>query len=141
VAEGADRYQKFASNYLEVRNDPLYPFGYGLSYTTFAYSELSVDGRTARCTVTNTGHRDGDEVVQLYIRDLVADVSRPVKELKGFQRIHLKAGEQREVTFEITPDMLQYYDINGNIVPGDGEFDIMVGSNSRDVLSTRLVVD
>jgi beta-glucosidase len=80
-------------------------------------------------------------VVQLYIRDLVADVSRPVKELKGFQRIHLKAGEQREVKFTITPDMLQYYDINGNIVQGDGEFDIMVGSNSRDVISTRLVVN
>jgi beta-glucosidase len=132
-----------------VRNDPLYPFGYGLSYTTFAYDHLRLsadqmgtDGSVeAVVKVTNTGNYDAAEVVQLYIRDLVADVSRPVKELKGFQRIHLKAGEQREVKFTITPDMLQYYDINGNIVQGDGEFDIMVGSNSRDVISTRLVVN
>lgn len=149
VAEGADRYQKFASNYLEERNDPLYPFGYGLTYTTFNYGKLNLssdhmakDGSVeAVLTVGNTGNCEADEVVQLYIRDLVADVSRPVKELKGFQRIHLKAGEQREVKFTITPDMLQYYDINGNIVQGDGEFDIMVGSNSRDVISTRLVVN
>ena len=149
VAEGTDRYQKFASNYLEERNDPLYPFGYGLTYTTFNYGKLNLssdhmakDGSVeAVLTVGNTGNCEADEVVQLYIRDLVADVSRPVKELKGFQRIHLKAGEQREVKFTITPDMLQYYDINGNIVQGDGEFDIMVGSNSRDVISTRLVVN
>ena len=149
VAEGADRYQKFASNYLEERNDPLYPFGYGLTYTTFNYGKLNLSSDhmakggsvEAVLTVGNTGNCEADEVVQLYIRDLVADVSRPVKELKGFQRIHLKAGEQREVKFTITPDMLQYYDINGNIVQGDGEFDIMVGSNSRDVISTRLVVN
>lgn len=149
VAEGADRYQKFASNYLEERNDPLYPFGYGLTYTTFNYGKLNLSSDhmakggsvEAVLTVGNTGNFEADEVVQLYIRDLVADVSRPVKELKGFQRIHLKAGEQREVKFTITPDMLQYYDINGNIVQGDGEFDIMVGSNSRDVISTRLVVN
>ena len=149
VAEGADRYQKFASNYLEERNDPLYPFGYGLTYTTFNYGKLNLSSDhmakggsvEAVLTVVNTGNCEADEVVQLYIRDLVADVSRPVKELKGFQRIHLKAGEQREVKFTITPDMLQYYDINGNIVQGDGEFDIMVGSNSRDVISTRLVVN
>ena len=149
VAEGADRYQKFASNYLEERNDPLYPFGYGLTYTTFNYGKLNLSSDhmakggsvEAVLTVGNTGNCEADEVVQLYIRDLVADVSRPVKELKGFQRIHLKAGEQREVKFTITPDMLQYYDINGNIVQGNGEFDIMVGSNSRDVISTRLVVN
>ena len=149
VAEGADRYQKFASNYLEERNDPLYPFGYGLTYTTFNYGKLNLSSDhmakggsvEAVLTVVNTGNCEADEVVQLYIRDLVADVSRPVKELKGFQRIHLKAGEQREVKFTITPDMLPYYDINGNIVQGDGEFDIMVGSNSRDVISTRLVVN
>ena len=149
VAEGADRYQKFASNYLEERDDPLYPLGYGLTYTTFNYGKLNLSSDhmakggsvEAVLTVVNTGNCEADEVVQLYIRDLVADVSRPVKELKGFQRIHLKAGEQREVKFTITPDMLQYYDINGNIVQGDGEFDIMVGSNSRDVISTRLVVN
>ena len=104
-------FEKFRSNYLDVSNEPLYPFGYGLSYTTFAYSdihlsstEMSADGElTATVTVTNTGSRDGAEVVQLYIRDLVGSVTRPVKELKGFEKIFLKAGESRKVSFSITP--------------------------------------
>lgn len=103
--------EKFRSNYLDVSNDPLYPFGYGLSYTTFQYSDitlsskqLNADGKlTASVTVTNTGNYDADEIVQLYIRDLVGSITRPVKELKGFERIHLKKGESKQVTFTITP--------------------------------------
>ena len=110
-------FEKFRSNYLDVSNEPLYPFGYGLSYTTFAYSdihlsstEMSADGElTATVTVTNTGSRDGAEVVQLYIRDLVGSITRPVKELKGFEKIFLKAGESRKVSFSITPELLKFY--------------------------------
>jgi beta-glucosidase len=125
-----------------VRNDPLYPFGYGLTYTTFRYDapQLSADNKQVSVQVTNTGTRDGDEVVQLYIRDVFASVSRPVKELKGFQRIHLKAGESKTVTFELTPDLLSFYDYDGNLVLEPGEFIIMTGPNSRDVQSVKLSV-
>ena len=110
-------FEKFRSNYLDVSNDPLYPFGYGLSYTTFQYSDitlsskqLNADGKlTASVTVTNTGNYDADEIVQLYIRDLVGSITRPVKELKGFERIHLKKGESKQVTFTITPELLKFY--------------------------------
>ena len=88
---------------------------------------------TASVTVKNTGRYDADEVVQLYIRDVVGSISRPVKELKGFQRIHLKAGESQTVTFTITPDLLKFYDYNLNYVIEPGDFDIMIGPNSRDV--------
>lgn len=148
VAEDTDRYHKYASNYLEVRNDPLYPFGYGLSYTTFSYgdvrlsaAEMNRDGSvTATVTVKNTGNRAADEVVQLYIRDVAASVSRPVKELKGFSRISLAAGESRDITFSVTPDMLSYYDAEGNSVLESGEFIIMTGPDSKHVTSARLVV-
>lgn len=141
VEEGTQKFVKFQSNYLDVRNEPLYPFGYGLSYTTFEYSEIAIsseqmlaDGSiTASVTVKNTGNYDADEVVQLYIRDVVGSISRPVKELKGFQRIHLKAGESQVVTFTITPDLLKFYDYNLNFVLEPGDFDIMIGPNSRDV--------
>ena len=148
VAEGADRYFKYQSNYLDVRNDALYPFGYGLSYTTFRYGdvrlssgEMTRNGRVeARVTVTNTGSRDADEVVQLYIRDVQASVSRPVKELKGFQRIRLKAGESREVTFPVTRRELSFFDAEGHEVVEPGEFHIMTGPNSRDVSQAVLTV-
>ena len=111
-------FEKFRSSYLDVDNEPLYPFGYGLSYTTFQYSDIALsasamgqDGSiTAAVTVTNTGKRDGAEVVQLYIRDLVGSITRPVKELKGFEKIFLKAGESKTVTFKITPELLRFYD-------------------------------
>ena len=107
-------FEKFRSNYLDVDNDPLYPFGYGLSYTNFQYSDITLsaptmgqDGSvTAMVTVTNTGKYDGAEVVQLYIRDLVGSITRPVKELKGFDKIFLKAGESKTVSFKITPELL-----------------------------------
>ena len=148
VPEGADHYFKYQSNYLDVRNDPLYPFGYGLSYTTFKYGDVRLSSNEvtkngtveAKVTVTNTGSRDADEVVQLYIRDLQASISRPVKELKGFQRIRLKAGESREVTFTVTRRELSFYDAEGNEIIEPGEFHIMTGPNSRDVSQAVLRV-
>lgn len=138
VPADASTYRKYNSNYIDVRNNPLYPFGYGLSYTSFNYSDLTLsdtdlrqnDKLTASVTVTNTGSCDGDEVVQLYIHDQYAKISRPVKELKGFQRIHLKAGESKQVTFEITPEMLKYYDSDLNYGIDPGKVDIMAGPSS-----------
>lgn len=141
-------FEKFRSNYLDVSNEPLYPFGYGLSYTTFAYSdihlsstEMSADGElTATVTVTNTGSRDGAEVIQLYIRDLVGSVTRPVKELKGFEKIFLKAGESRKVSFSITPELLKFYNYDLQFVCEPGDFDVMIGGNSRDVKKARFLL-
>ena len=138
-------FEKFRSNYLDVSNDALYPFGYGLSYTTFQYSDitlssdrLTADGTlTASVTVTNTGNCDADEIVQMYIRDLVGSITRPVKELKGFERIHLKKGESKEVTFQITPDLLKFYDYDLQYVCEPGEFNVMIGPNSRDVKTKK----
>ena len=149
VEKGADKYRKYASNYLEVRNDPLYPFGYGLTYTNFSYSDLQLsrtimaaDGsvEASIMVVSNTGQRDGDEVVQLYIHQQASSIARPVKELRGFQRIHLKAGEQRRVTFCIDREQLQYQNAQGEPVLEPGIFDIMIGTNSEDTLSQTLKV-
>jgi beta-glucosidase len=142
LAEGK-WFEKFKSNYLDVTNDPVYPFGYGLSYTSFSYSDIKLSSSslkgnqtlTASVTVTNTGKTDGKEVVQLYIRDLVGSVSRPVKELKGFQKIELKAGETKTVTFSITPNDLKFYNYDLKYDWEPGEFSIMIGGNSRDVKS------
>ena len=141
-------FEKFRSNYLDVDNDPLYPFGYGLSYTTFQYSEVSLsaptmeqDGSvTAKVTITNTGKRDGAEVVQLYIRDLVGSITRPVKELKGFEKIFLKAGESKTVSFKITPDLLHFYDYDLNYVAEPGDFDLMIGGSSQATKTARLTL-
>lgn len=132
VADDAPAFVKYNSNYLDVRNAPLYYFGYGLGYTTFHYGDLTLAGRKASIAVTNTGSREGDEVVQLYIRDRYASIARPVKELKGFRRIHLAAGETATVTFDITDDLLSFYDADGNHVLEPGEFTIMVGPDSND---------
>jgi beta-glucosidase len=136
-------FQKFRSNYLDVSNDPVYPFGYGLSYAHFTYSGLSLSSSnmkgnqqlTATVTVTNDGPVEGKEVVQLYTRQLVGSITRPVKELKGFSKIDLKAGESRKVSFTVTPEDLKFYnnDLKYDWEPGD--FKIMIGGNSRDVLS------
>ena len=139
-------FQKFRSNYLDVSNEPLYPFGYGLSYTNFSYSDIKVSSKTlkgnqvltASVTVTNSGSRNGKEVVQLYIRDLVGSVTRPVKELKGFQKIDLKAGESKNVSFTITPEDLKFYNYDLKYDWEAGDFVIMIGGNSRDVKSTNV---
>jgi len=139
-------FQKFRSNYLDVSNEPLYPFGYGLSYTKFEYGDLKLSNPlakgnqsiTASITLKNSGKYDGSEVVQLYIRDLVGSVTRPVKELKGFQKIALKAGESKTVTFNITPEELKFYNADLKYDWEPGEFAIMVGGNSKDVKSAKV---
>lgn len=132
---------KFISKYLDCSNDPLYPFGYGLSYATFDYSELRLDktsitrtdALTASVTVTNTGEYAGEETVQLYIQDLYGSVVRPVKELKGFRKIRLEPGESRTVSFMVTEDDLKFYAPDRSFRAEDGAFRLFVGSNARDV--------
>ncbi|MCW3117508.1 MAG: beta-D-glucoside glucohydrolase [Chitinophagaceae bacterium] len=139
-------FQKFRSNYLDVSNDPLYPFGYGLSYTHFDYGDIKLNRSSlkgnqtlnASITVTNSGSKDGKETVQLYIRDVVGSTTRPVKELKGFQKIELKAGETKTVTFKITPADLKFYNYDLKYDWEPGEFVIMIGGNSRDIKSAKI---
>ncbi len=139
-------FQKFRSNYLDVSNDPVFPFGYGLSYSRFTYHDLRLSSTrlhgnqhlTATVTLTNEGTMDGKEVAQLYIRDMVASITRPVKELKGFQKIFLKAGASREVSFDITPADLKFYNSSLKYDWEPGEFVIMVGGNSRELLSASV---
>jgi beta-glucosidase len=145
LPEGA-WFQKFRSNYLDVSNDPLYPFGFGLSYTNFSYSDVSLSNAspkgdqtvTATVTVTNGGSKAGKEVVQLYLRDMVGSITRPVKELKGFQKISLNAGESKKVTFNLSPADLKFYNSNLKYDWEPGEFKVMVGGNSRDVKTATL---
>ena len=134
-------FSKYTSNYLDVPNDPLFPFGYGLSYTTFEYSPMTLSSNTlsqggnitASVTVTNTGSRAGAEVVQLYIRDMVGSIARPVQELKGFERINLRPGESRTVTFSINAELLKFYNKNLEHVCEPGDFEVMIGTDSRNV--------
>lgn len=142
-------FEKFRSNYLDVSNEPLYPFGYGLSYTTFDYSDVKLSSSaidangelTASVTVTNKGSKDGAEVVQLYIRDIVGSTTRPVKELKGFEKVFIKAGESKTVDFKITPEMLKFYNYDLEYVFESGEFDVMIGGNSHDVKSAKFTLN
>lgn len=142
-------YQKFTSCYIDVLNSPLYPFGYGLSYTTFSYGKMRLDHNTmsedgeikVSVDVTNSGSMDADEVVQLYIRDLVASVSRTVKELKDFQRVSLKAGETKTVTFTINAEKLKFYNSNLKWVCEPGDFQVMVGPNCRDVQTETFTME
>lgn len=139
-------FQKFRSNYLDVSNDPLYPFGFGLSYSTFTYGPVRTSATELKgdqtldvsIEIKNESVFAGKEVVQLYIRDLVGSVTRPVKELKGFQKVEIKAGETSNVSFKITPEDLKFYNYDLNYVWESGEFDIMIGPNSRDVQSVRV---
>lgn len=136
-----DPANKYTSKYLDVSNEPLYPFGYGLSYTTFTYGNLTLDKKNMRpqdklrvsVTVTNSGQYEGEEVVQLYLQDVTASVNRPVKELKGFQKIFLKKGESREVSFNVGVEDLKFYDRNMKYTYEPGTFKVYVGTNSRDV--------
>lgn len=134
-------FTKFTTNYLDVPNDPLFPFGYGLSYTTFEYSPMTLSSDamttsgkiTASVNVTNTGAVEGTEVVQFYIRDMVGSIARPVQELKGFERISLKPGESRTITFTIDAELLKFYNKDLEYVCEPGQFEAMIGPNSRDV--------
>ncbi|GAA4747327.1 beta-glucosidase BglX [Flavisolibacter ginsenosidimutans] len=133
--------QKFRSNYLDVANTPLYAFGYGLSYTSFSYSPVQLSKNTMRAsekitatvTVTNSGNYDGEEVVQLYIRDMVGSVTRPVKELKGFQKIRLRKGESRQVSFTIDDEMLKFWNSDLKHVSEPGAFKVFIGGSSDNV--------
>ena len=135
---------KYKSRYIDCPNDPLYPFGFGLSYTTFAYSDIKLSTTEltgkgelkATVHVTNTGNVAGEEVVQCYVRDLVGSVTRPVKELKGFEKIMLKTGESKNVTFTITPDMLAFHRLDMTYGTEPGNFKLFIGGNSRDVKET-----
>lgn len=148
VKDGNKVFRKYQSNYTDVTQGPLYPFGYGLSYTTYEYSPVTLSESTmkkggkitASATITNTGSRDGDEIVEFYIHDRYASIVRPVKELKGFQRIHLAKGESKTVSFDIDAATLSYYDADGNSVLEPGDFDIMIGPSSQTVNTAVLKV-
>lgn len=140
--------EKYKSRYLDSPNDPLYPFGYGLSYTTFSYSDLSLSspkvkkGKTieATVTVTNTGQVTGEEIVQLYIRDLVGSVTRPVKLLKAFQKVAIPPGESRKITFTIDNDMLSFWRQDMTFGVEEGDFKVMVGGSSADLLQASFTL-
>lgn len=143
-----DATNHYTSYYMDLENSPLYPFGYGLSYTTFEYSTPTLskasikkdESFTVTVDVKNTGKFEGKEVVQLYIRDLVGSVTRPVKELKDFAKISLKPGETKKVEFTITPEKLKFYDINMSYVVEPGDFKVFVGTNSVDVKEASFTV-
>ena len=137
------------SRYRDIPNEPLYPFGYGLSYTSYDYSEVKLSSSTITKSATlkvtvnvkNTGLMDGEETVQLYIRDYAASVIRPVKELKAFKKIMIKAGETKEVSFSLTKDDLSFYDADGNSIIESGKFSVFVGPNSRDTKKADFILN
>jgi beta-glucosidase len=140
--------EKYTSKYLDIPNTPLYPFGYGLSYTNFQLSNVRLSSKqiaptgslTVSVDVQNTGSRDGTEVVQLYIRDLVGSVTRPVKELKGFERVALRAGEKRTVTFTLKPEQLGFYNAANKFVVEPGDFKVWVSQSSDGGLEDNFTV-
>ena len=135
---GGDVFGKYKSNYLDVENSPLFPFGYGLSYTNFSYSKPVLSSNslsantslTASVTLTNTGNFDGEEVVQLYLKDEVGSITRPLKELKGFQKIFLKKGETKTVSFIIDEKMLRFYNADLKHASEKGTFQVFIGTSS-----------
>ena len=139
LSNNVGEFEKFKSNYIDERNEPLFSFGYGLSYTTFKYSNLSISTNkikfdeilTVSVDLTNTGQYDGKEVVQLYIRDIVGSVTRPLKELKGFQKVVLKKGATQKVSFKISVDELKFYNSSLEHVAEAGRFEIFIGGNSN----------
>ncbi|CAN1517674.1 BglX Beta-glucosidase-related glycosidases [Flavobacteriaceae bacterium] len=139
LSNSEGKFEKFKSNYLDERNEPLFPFGFGLSYTNFEYSNLKIssdkmsfNGKViVSVDLANTGKFDGKEVVQLYIKDVVGSVTRPVRELKGFQKIALKKGEKQTVTFEISTEDLKFYNSDLQFIAEPGQFDVFVGGNSN----------
>jgi beta-glucosidase len=147
-ANSSDPMEKYSSKYQDIPNEPLYPFGWGLSYTRFAYSEprlsatqMSPNGKLeVRFTVQNIGKREGEETAQLYIHDLVASVTRPLKQLRGFQKLYLKPGETKEVVLSVTENDLKFYNQNMDWVTEPGDFEIMIGSNSSELKKTRFTL-
>lgn len=133
---------RFLSKYLDIPNAPFYPFGYGLSYTEYTYSDAALIGDTltpggcvkAKVTVQNTGNYAGEEIVQMYVRDLWGSTSRPLLELKGFKKIHLASGEKATVEFEIEPEMLSYFTAKKKYEVEAGDFKVFVGKNARDLI-------
>ncbi len=138
----------YTSKYIDGENSPLYPFGYGLSYSTFVYKNLKLDKKIIKIgesieisvDVLNTGKYDGEEVVQLYIRDLAASVTRPVLELKDFKKVFIKTGESQKINFTLSTDKLKFYDINMNYVAEPGKFRVLIGTNSVDLLESEFEV-
>jgi beta-glucosidase len=138
--------RNYVSAYIDLNNDPKFPFGYGLSYTDFKYSDMVLNSTNLTgnqtlnisITVSNTGKYDGEEVVQLYVRDLFGKVVRPVKELKGFQKVFIKKGENKKVDFKLTPEDLKFFDDDLNFDWEGGEFDIMIGTDSQNVQTKRI---
>ena len=144
-----DPEQKYKSKYTDSPNSPLYPFGYGLSYTTFSYSNLKLNKVSMKngkdeikisVDVKNTGNFDGEEVIQLYVKDVVASVTRPARELKGFEKLMFKKGESKTVTFTLTPDDLKFHDINMKYVAEPGDFEIYVGGSSDATLGSKFTL-
>ncbi|TDH23061.1 beta-glucosidase BglX [Segetibacter sp. 3557_3] len=146
--QGAGPTQKFRSNYLDVSNEPLFPFGFGLSYTTFSYSEIKLnrtsmraaDQLQLRVTLSNTGQFDGEEVVQLYLHDEYASITQPVKKLKAFQKIRLQAGESKDIVFNLTVDDLKFVGSDLKPIYEPGNFTVFVGGNSRDLKQAKFVL-
>jgi beta-glucosidase len=144
-----DEQQKYTSKYLDIPNTPLYPFGYGLSYTTFSYSDIKLDKTTinadgklnATVTITNTGKLAGQETAELYIRDMIGSVTRPLKELKGFQKVFLQPGEAKTISFTIGTDDLKFYDINMKYTYEPGDFKLFIGTSSQDVKEADFKVE
>jgi beta-glucosidase len=144
-----DNQKRFTSRYLDAPLEPLFPFGFGLSYTTFQYSDLKLSADKLRfndtlyvsVNVKNSGKYDGEEIVQLYLRDWYASVTRPVSELKGYRKVFLKSGESVIVSFIITKEMLAFYDVNMHYQAEPGEFSIMVGACSADYMERKFVVE
>ena len=133
---------KFSTKYLDIPNEALFPFGFGLSYTSFSYSNFKLSSNsltkgssiTVKVTLTNTGKYDGEEVVQFYTQDLVRSITPPEKELKGFQKVFLKAGESKEIEFKITEETLKFWNADVKFVAEPGKFDVMVGGSSADLI-------
>ncbi|MYL71689.1 beta-glucosidase BglX [Halobacillus litoralis] len=144
-----DAQERYVSQYLDIPNEPLFPFGFGMSYSRFDYDELTISSKqirqdeslTVSIQVTNTGDYAGEEIVQLYVRDLVGEVVRPLKELKDFEKIYLHPGEQKDVHFTLTEEQLRYYHANMEHKSDAGEFEVFVGPNSRDVKSSSFSLE
>lgn len=140
--------EKYHSQYLDVTNHPVYPFGYGLSYTTFAYGDLSLSSSnlkpgetlTVTTTIRNSGKYAGVETAQLYIRDLVGSITRPVKELKGFQKVELKPGEMKTISFKLTSDDLKFYNADLQYAAEPGEFQVFCGTDSKNVKQAKFTL-